>query len=196
MYTKIKAKEICFYLAIPLLLPHLIMRFTCKDIVNMDVVRWQKVKNKQYNSLIGFVWLIICYPEFRSLFYHRIGRIKSFLCRYLPGRTNLFLQTKNIGGGFYIGHGWGTVVNAKSIGINCGVGQNCTIGSRNLLTPILKDGCMVWVHSVVLGGITIGENSQIGAGSVVVKDIPDNSIVVPAKSKIIRSNGENVEILL
>lgn len=193
---KNKYKKLCFYLAIPLLIPHLAMRLTCKKIVNLDIERWLKVKNKHYNLGIGFIYLIICYPEFRSLFYHRIGKMKSLICRYLPGRTNLYLQTKNIGGGFYIGHGWGTVVNAKSVGKNCGVGQNCTIGSRNLSTPTLKDGVMVWAHSVVLGGITIGKNSQIGAGSVVVKDVPDNSIVVPAKSKIIQCNGEKTDIPL
>lgn len=124
--------------------------------------------------------------------------MKSLICRYLPGRTNLYLQTdsKDLGGGFYIGHGWGTVVNAKRIGENSGVGQKCTIGSRNVKEPALEDNVMVWAHAVVLGDITVGEGSHIGAGSVVVKDVPANSVVVPAKSAIIKIGNERVNILL
>lgn len=120
------------------------------------------------------------------------------ICRYLPGRTNLYLQTNSddLGGGFYIGHGWGTVVNAKRIGENCGVGQNCTIGSRNVKKPSLEDKVMVWAHAVILGDITIGEGSQIGAGAVVVKDVPAKSIVVPAKSAIIKIGNDRVNKLL
>lgn len=190
------AKISIFYLSIVILIPHLIMRLTNKEVINKDVKRWLDIKKKHYNTIIGFTYLLLCYPEFRSLFYHRIGKIKSLVCRYLPGRTNLYLQTKKIGGGFYIGHGWGTVVNAKSIGENCGVAQNCTIGSRNLSKPILKDGCMIWAHSIVLGDITIGYYSHIGAGAVVVKDVPDHSVVVPAKSKIIKVDDKRVEISL
>ena len=124
--------------------------------------------------------------------------MRSLVCRYLPGRTNLYLSTdsKNLGAGFYIGHGWGTVVNAKCIGENCGVGQNCTIGSRNVKEPTLEDNVMVWAHAVVLGDITIGHNAQIGAGAVVVKDVPANSVVVPAKSAVIRIGDERVNMLL
>lgn len=47
-----------------------------------------------------------------------------------------------------------------------------------------------------LGGVEIGDNSQIGSGAVVVKNIPDGCVVVPAKSSIIKKNGERVNILL
>lgn len=58
----------------------------------------------------------------------------------MPGRTNLYFHTPSsrIGGGFYVGHGWGSVINASKIGENCGIGQNCTIGSRNRKSPILE----------------------------------------------------------
>lgn len=54
----------------------------------------------------------------------------------------------------------------------------------------------VWAHAVVLGDIVVEENSNIGAGAVVVKNVPKSSVVVPAKSSIIRMNGEKVNILL
>lgn len=112
----------------------------------------------------------------------------------MPGRANLHLVTKpsNVGGGFYVGHGWGTVVNAQRIGKDFRVGQNVTIGSRNYKESVIGDNVSVWAHAIVLGDISLGDNCQVGAGAVVVKSVPDNSVVVPAKSMIIKQNGERV----
>lgn len=99
-------------------------------------------------------------------------------------------------GDLYIGHGWGTVINAKKIGKNCLVGQNVTISSRNRKEPVLEDNVHVWAHAIVLGDITIGANTDIGAGAVVVKSIPQNSVGVPESSLIIREDGERVKIKL
>lgn len=120
------------------------------------------------------------------------------LCFYLPQLKTLYIQTPSsqIGGGLYIGHGWGTVINAKKIGQNCRVNQNVTIGSRNLKTPIIGDNVNITAHAVVVGGIKIGNNSQIGAGAIVVKDVPDNAVVVPAKSNIIKINNQRCIIPL
>lgn len=116
----------------------------------------------------------------------------------LPQLKTLYIQTPSsqIGGGLYIGHGWGTVINAKKIGQNCRVNQNVTIGSRNLKTPIIGDNVNITAHAVVVGGIKIGNNSQIGAGAIVVKDVPDNAVVVPAKSNIIKINNQRCIIPL
>lgn len=88
------------------------------------------------------------------------------------------------------------MINASRVGRNCVIGQNCTIGSRNFKEPVLEDNVKVWAHAVVLGDIVVGENSNIGAGAVVVKSVPKNSVVVPAKSSIIRMDGKKVNILL
>lgn len=195
-------KKFCFALSSIFILPHIVFYLLMKSktggVITMDIKRWLSIKSKDYNSFIGLIYLILRYPEFRSLFYHRIGKMRSLICKYLPGRTNLYFHTPSIfiGGGFYVGHGWGTVINASKIGENCGVGQNCTIGSRNRKSPILENGVMVWAHAVVLGDITIGENSQIGAGSVVVKNVPSNSVVVPSKSCIIRKDNQRCMIYL
>lgn len=70
----------------------------------MDIKRWLSIKNKDYNSFIGLIYLILRYPEFRSLFYHRIGKMRSLICKYLPGRTNLYFHAPSIliGGGFML----------------------------------------------------------------------------------------------
>lgn len=137
------------------------------------------------------------------LFFHIIilcvnvlrGNVEIF---WFPPLSTLHIWTPSarIGGGLYIGHGWGTVINAYRVGRNCVIGQNCTIGSRNFKEPVLEDNVKVWAHAVVLGDIVVEENSNIGAGAVVVKNVPKNSVVVPAKSSIIRMNGEKVNILL
>lgn len=116
----------------------------------------------------------------------------------MPGHSNLYLVTNQryVGGGFYVDHGWGTVVNAQSIGMNFWVGQNVTIGSRNCKEPTIDNNVSVWTNAVVLEDITIGDNCQVEAGAVVVKSIPYDSVVVPAKSMIIKQNGKRVNVPL
>lgn len=141
---------------------------------------------------------MMVYPEFRSVFYWRLGKFAYFVFFWMPGRNNLYLVTnpRNAGGGFYVGHGWGTVVNAQRIGRNFRVGQNVTVGSRNCKEAIIGDNVSIWANAIVLGDITVGDNSQVGAGAVVVKSIPNDSVVVPAKSMIIKQKGERVNIPL
>lgn len=88
------------------------------------------------------------------------------------------------------------MVNARRIGKNFRVGQNVTVGSRNCKESVVRDNVSVWAHAVMLGDITIGDNCQVGAGAIVVKSLADNSIVGPAKSAIIKPNGERVNIPL
>lgn len=149
-------------------------------------------------DLYALVYLLMVYPELRSVFYWRLGKLAKFCFFWMPGRVNLHLVSnpRQVGGGFYVGHGWGTVVNAKRIGKNFRVSQNVTIGSRNCKESVIGDNVSVWAHAVVLGDITIGGNTQIGAGAVVVKSVPENSVVVPAKSMIIKQNGERTNVFL
>lgn len=167
--------------------------------VKEDLHRWKQIKGlEQKGDLYALVYLMMVYPELRSVFYWRLGKLAKYLFFWMPGRANLYLVTnpRNVGGGFYVGHGWGTVVNAQCIGNNFRVAQNVTIGSRNCKESVIGDNVSVWANAIVLGDITIGDNSQVGAGAVVVKSLPENSVVVPAKSMIIKQNGKRVNIPL
>lgn len=86
-----------------------------------DIHRWKQIKGlSQKGDVYALVFLLMVYPELRSVFYWRIGKLAKFFFFWMPGRANLHLVTNpnNVGGGFYVGHGWGTVVNAKRIGEN------------------------------------------------------------------------------
>ena len=102
-----------------------------------------------------------------------------------------------IGEGFFIDHGHGVVIGETTIiGNNVTLDQGVTLGGTGHETgkrhPTIEDNVMVSSGAKVLGSITIGENSKIGAGSVVVKDVPPNSTVVGVPGKIIKRDGERV----
>ena len=80
-------------------------------------------------------------------------------------------------------HGFSTIITAKSIGKNCWINQQVTIGFKNAKSPIIGDNVRISCGAKILGGIKIGNNAIIGANAVVIKDVPDNAIVggVPAK---------------
>ena len=98
-----------------------------------------------------------------------------------------------IGHGFIIHHGRAIVLNKNVvIGNNVTLKHNTTIGNRESLlgedlgSPVIEDNVLIGPHSIIIGPITIGKNSIIGAGSVVIKNVPPNSIVAGNPAKIIR----------
>ena len=89
---------------------------------------------------------------------------------YPPERT-LYLECPDIGGGLYIQHGFATYISAQKIGKNFSVNQQVTIGYNGTTgCPIIGDNCMVMCGAKVLGGITIGNCTRIGANAVVIRN--------------------------
>lgn len=125
---------------------------------------------------------------YRSLFYFRIGAERALLIRwYRPGdKYFIFSQTTKIGKGFYFTHPYGTIINADTIGDHFQCIHLTTIGKSKNKRPIIGDNVQCGANVTVLGGITIGNNVIIGAGSVVVKDIPDNVVVAGNPARIIK----------
>ena len=100
------------------------------------------------------------------------------------GQMEIFYSS-TIGKGFRINHGCGSVIGARCvIGDNCLIHQNCTLGDKNGGRPKLGNNVVMYAGSMVLGNVSIGDNSIIGANSIVMNSFPANSILVgtPAKN--------------
>lgn len=72
------------------------------------------------------------------------------------------------------------------LGKKCYIGQNVTIGKHKGKTPILGDYVIVHANATVLGGVTLGHHSIIGAGAVVLKNVPSYTVVVGNPARVIR----------
>ena len=176
----------------PLFLFHYLL-FTMsrqKELIISDIRAWGKYRDYVNTDRIvkSLFLLLIFQNEFRTQFTLRLGTIGNFLLflNGLGGNADL-AKCKNIGEGFVLMHGIGTVFNAASvIGKNCTVLHNVTIGAGRGGAPTLGDNVYVGAGALIIGGVKIGDNVKIGAGAIVVEDIPSNSTVVCEKARIIR----------
>jgi serine O-acetyltransferase len=109
------------------------------------------------------------------------------------------MQSDKIGVGLVMQHGFSTIIEAVAIGKECQIWHNVTIGTNISNTgnkATIGDNVKICTGSMVLGRITIGNNVTIGAGCVVVKDVPSNCVVVGNPATIVKLNGERVNIPL
>ena len=138
-------------------------------------------------------------------FLWRIGipllpRIISQLNRFLTG-IEIHPGAK-IGRGFFIDHGMGIVIGETAeIGDNCVMFHNVTLGGtgkhKEKRHPTIGDNVFIGTGATILGPVTIGNNVMIGANTfIVMHNVPDNCSVVGSPGKIVRLNGERVEIKL
>ena len=117
--------------------------------------------------------------------------IVEYLIRILFG-SDISCKAK-IGKGFTIVHGHDIVIGANSvIGDYCKIFNGVTLGNKNtegfdISQPILENNVVVSTGAKILGGVNIGINSIIGANSVVIKDVPANSIAVGIPAKVIKN---------
>jgi len=137
--------------------------------------------------------VLFCYPGLHALWMHRISHFlwnhkMKFLGRFIA-HINRFLTGieihpgAQIGRRFFIDHGMGVVIGETTeIGNDVLIYQGVVLGGTSLEKkkrhPTIKDDVVIGAGATVLGPITIGENSMIGSGSVVVQDVPPNATVV------------------
>ena len=135
---------------------------------------------------------IFFYRISRWLYLHHIPCLPKLitLLIFLIYNSKVSYKTK-IGKGTKLGYGGiGVVIHSDAIiGCNCHIGQQVTIGGGNNHYPgVPRLGDNVHIHkgAIVFGGITIGNNVEIGANAVVNKPVPDNAIVAGIPAKILR----------
>lgn len=154
--------------------------------------------------------ILLCYPGFHALVIHRIShrlwrlripllpRLLSQMARLLTGVE--IHPGAVIGHGVFIDHGMGVVIGETSvIGNNCLLYQGVTLGGTGKQEgkrhPTLLDNVVVGAGAKVLGAITVGSNTRIGAGSVVLRDVDADSTVVGVPGRVVHQSGVRIDPL-
>jgi serine O-acetyltransferase len=151
--------------------------------------------------------VLLCYPGVHALALHRLGnrfwragwlstaRFVSHVSRFLTGIE--IHPAARLGRGLFIDHGMGIVIGETAeVGENVSLLQGVTLGGtstrREKRHPTLQDSVTVGAGAKIIGAITIGENSRVGAGSVVVRDVPPNAVVVGVPGRVTYKDGQRV----
>lgn len=155
--------------------------------------------------------VVLTYPGLHAIWAHRIahacwardfrlsGRLLSHIARFLTGVE--IHPGAEIGRRCFIDHGSGIVVGETAdIGDDVVLYQGCTLGGDTLKDekrhPTLEDGVTVGANATLLGPIVVGENSNVGAGSVLLNSVPPNCTVVGNPAKLVGPCAEDDSVEL
>lgn len=148
---------------------------------------------------------VFLYPSFKVMMHYRLAhklykKGHYFLARWISQRgvrkTGIEIHPGAvIGTGFFIDHGHGVIIGETAIiGNNVTLYQGVTLGGtgkeHGKRHPTIGDNVMISAGAKVLGSFKIGENSKIGAGSVVLEEVPPNSTVVGVPGRVVKRNNK------
>ena len=178
---------------IPVILAYYIFVSTKRgQTLKADRKKWAEVIPARPDNFKTFLYLLSL-PEFRTVVYYRIGFLSILFSWIAPGQNSLYLRCRNIGPGLVIQHGHSTRLGAHSVGENLQIRHNVTVGtnrSKSGNLPTIGNNVKICTGAIVLGEITIGDGATIGAGAVVVKDVPAGAVVVGNPAHEIRQKRD------
>ncbi|NLJ40130.1 MAG: serine O-acetyltransferase [Clostridiales bacterium] len=152
--------------------------------------------------------VILCYSGFHAIISHRIAhwlynhrlkllaRMLSQFSRFITGIE--IHPAAKIGKRLFIDHGMGVVIGETTvIGDNVTIYQGATLGGtgkeQGKRHPTIGDGVVISAGAKILGPFTVGDNSKVGAGAVVLKEVPPNCTVVGIPGRVVRK--DNIPVL-
>lgn len=156
------------------------------------------------------VEVILTYGGFHALVMYRFAHFLhvhryKLLARIISQIAKVFTGIEihpgaKIGSGVVIDHGVGVVIGETAeIGNNVLIYQGVTLGGtgkdKGKRHPTIEDGVMISAGAKVLGPFTVGKNARIGAGSIVLKEVPPNATVVGVPGRVVKLNGERFDDL-
>ena len=162
---------------------------------------------RERDPAIKSPWEVLLYPSFRVMLSYRKAHKQYWKGHYFRARkisqkaarkTGIEIHPGAvIGKGFFIDHGSGVIIGETTIiGDNVTLYQGVTLGGTGKETgkrhPTLCDNVMVSAGAKIIGSFTIGENSKIGAGSVVLEEVPPNCTVVGVPGRIVKRDNIKV----
>jgi serine O-acetyltransferase len=179
----------------------------------ISIFFFSEIKNAQKKdpAVKGFVEILLLYPGLHALVAYRIAhffyKLRLFFIARLISQLSRFTTGieihpgAKIGRGLFIDHGMGVVVGETAIiGDNVLLYQGVTLGGTGLEKgkrhPTIGNNVVIGTGAKVLGNITVGDNSYIGANAVVIKDVPPNSTVVGVPGRITKQEGKQIDISL
>lgn len=117
-----------------------------------------------------------------------VGLLSKLILHHLSSKfCNEIHSCSTIGGGLYLGHGYGIVIHPTAvIGSNVNLSQFTTIGSNKGKAATIGDNVYIGPGVCVVEDVIIGESSTVGAGSVVTRNIPPHSVSAGVPAKVIR----------
>jgi len=148
--------------------------------------------------------VVLCCPGVHAIWFHRLAhplwkagwhtlaRFLSHVSRFMTGVE--VHPAAVLGPGLFIDHGMGVVIGETAeVGENVSILQGVTLGGtstkREKRHPTLGDNVVVGAGAKIIGGFRIGNGSRIGAGSVVVREVPENSVVVGVPGRVTFRDG-------
>ena len=156
---------------------------------------------KERDPAIKSKWEVLLYPSFKVMMKYRKAHKLYLKGHYFRARrisqkaarkTGIEIHPgAKIGKGFFIDHGTGVVIGETTIiGDNVTLYQGVTLGGKR--HPTIGNNVMISVGAKVLGSFTVGDNSKIGAGSVVIEEVPPNCTVVGVPGRIVKQDNVKV----